>query len=170
MSDRPGPTMQPLSRADSHYRDQPVRLALVSPRGVIQSAETVTLTYQSAQPWWFREESNGPAHSCCNHQSQFLLGTKNEPSGPAGSLQGELPRPAALQVARPRRRRRSDEEVCRPPSLIDSDGPTGPHCARSAPLRLARLSRHSEACCCTVLSRLACPAGPVAQVQPGVSR
>ena len=34
-------------------------------------------------------------------------------SGPAGSLQGESSQPAAL--ARPRR---SDEEVCRPPSLI----------------------------------------------------
>jgi hypothetical protein len=58
--------------------------------------------------------------------------------------------------------RRSNEDVCRPPSLIRLGDPVGPHCARPAPL--ARLNRHSEAYCHAGPTRLA--RKPVAQVRP----
>ena len=79
-------------------------------------------------------------------------------SGPAGSLQGERPsRPAAL--ARPRR---SDEEACRPPSLIRLGWPDQAYSRPDRPPALARLNRHSEACCHAGPTRLA--RNPVAHI------
>jgi hypothetical protein len=76
-------------------------------------------------------------------------------SGPAGSLQGESPRPAAL--ARPRR---SDEEVCRPPSPIRLGWPDRAY-GTAPPAPLVQLNRHGEACLHAGPTRLACkPGGP----------
>ena len=92
-------------------------------------------------------------------------------SGSAGSPTGEPP-PASC--ARPARR--PNEEVCRPSSLIRLGWPDrayGP--ARPAPL--ARLSRHSEACCHAGPTRLArarwsavsSPGGAVSRCYPLLS-
>jgi hypothetical protein len=59
------------------------------------------------------------------------------------------PRPAAL--ARPRR---SDEEVCRPPSPIRLGWPDRAY-GTAPPAPLARLNRHGEACCHAGPTRLA---------------
>jgi hypothetical protein len=86
-------------------------------------------------------------------------------SSPAGSLQGESPRPAALVAAPP---------LCRgglPATEPDSTriARSRPHSvARPAPL--ARLNRHSEACCHVGPTRLTRPLWPKFSPREAVSQ
>ena len=167
---------QPLSRAvgaDSHYSDKSTYPAQVGPRRVLQPAESCgqsssrrscrKLAQAGTGLRGYRARPTEPSRRGMLSSQSRSAGPDRDRGGctrwpmvqPEASCQPRLcylillgrvadRRANPAGCARPARR--PNEEVCRPSSLIRLGWPDrayGP--ARPAPL--ARLSRHSEACC-----------------------